>query len=232
MYKTCNYILYREKALRHEPAEAAGIEEYFQWLGVKIGNNVFTGLDRVSPADLHKPDLFHNVYLGLFKHMREWAEGFLKKDKRQQAFDDAWKEIPPYPGFSVPKKSYREITQWHGKEMRNLGHCISAVLASALQNPHSSQHHDFKIALKCVSALVDLSLMAQYHSHTPDTLFYMESYLRTFHQTKDIFLEFHTSKATRDNAKRQDRELRELMAVRHAKEVRHWTVTNRCRQAD
>ena len=111
MYETRDYILYREKALRHEPGEAAGIEEYFQRLGVKIGNNVFTGLDRVTPADLHKLDLLHNIYLGLFKHMMEWVEGFLKKHKRQQAFDDAWKEIPPYPGFSVPKKAYCEITQ-------------------------------------------------------------------------------------------------------------------------
>jgi len=97
MYETCDYMLYREKALRHEPVEAAGIAEYLQRLGVKIGNNVFTGLDRVSPKDLHKPDLLHNIYLGLFKHMMEWVEGFQKKHKQQQAFDDAWKEIPPYP---------------------------------------------------------------------------------------------------------------------------------------
>ena len=45
MYKTWDYMLYRENALRHEPAEAAGIAEYFQRLGVKIGNNVFTRLD-------------------------------------------------------------------------------------------------------------------------------------------------------------------------------------------
>jgi len=49
MYETRDYMLYKEKALRHELAEAAGIGEYFQRLGVKIGNNVFTGLDRVSP---------------------------------------------------------------------------------------------------------------------------------------------------------------------------------------
>jgi len=187
---------YREKDLWHEPAEAAGMAEYLQRLGVKIGNNVFMGLDRVSPADLHKPDLLHNIYLGLFKHMMEWVEGFLKKHKRQQEFDDAWKDIPPYPGFSVPKKAYREITKWQRKEMHNLGHCIAAVLASALRNPDSSQYHDFKSALKCVSALVDFSLMAQYRSHTPDTLSYMERYLQTFHRTKDLFLEFRTSKAT------------------------------------
>ena len=167
----------------HEPAEAAGIAEYFLWLGVKIENTVFIGLDRVSPTDLHKPDLLHKIYLGLLKHMMEWVEGFLKKHKRQKACDDDWKEIPPYPGFSVPKKAYRQIPQWHGKEMRSLGHCISAVFASPLRDPDSSQYHDFKSALKCVSALVDFSLMAQYRSHTPDTVSYMESYLQTFHRT-------------------------------------------------
>jgi len=111
MYETRNYMPSREKALKHEPAEAAGIAGYFQRLGVIIGNNVFTGFDRVCPADLHKPDLLHNIYLGLFKHMMEWVEGFLKKHKGQQAFSDDWKETPPYPGFSVPKKTYREITQ-------------------------------------------------------------------------------------------------------------------------
>jgi len=44
---------------------------------------------RSNPTDLHKPDLLHNIYLGLFKHVMEWVEGFLKRHKRQQAFDDA-----------------------------------------------------------------------------------------------------------------------------------------------
>jgi len=160
------------------------------------------------------------------------VEGFPKKHKRQQAFDGAWKEIPPYSGFSVQKKTYREITQWQGKEMSNIGCCISAILASALRNPDSSQYQDFKSALKCVSALVDFTLMAQYRSHTPDTLSYMESYLQTFHRTKVIFLEFRTSQATRTQGNHQDRELRELKADQQAKEVGHRTVINRRRLAD
>jgi len=225
-------MLYREKALRHEPAEAPSIAEYFQQSGVKIGNNVFTGLDLLSPMNLHKPDLLQNIYLGLFQHMMEGGEGFLKKDKRQWAFDNTWKEIPPYPRFSVAKKPYCEITQWQGKEMRNLGGCISAVLVSTLRNPDSSLPQHFKSALNCVSALVDFTLMAQYRSHTPDTLSYMERYLQRFHRTKDIFLEFRTSKATRAQANCQDRELRELMADQRAKGVRHRTVANRRRLAD
>jgi len=45
MYETRDYILYREEALRHDPAEGAGIAEYIQKVRVKIGNNVFSGLD-------------------------------------------------------------------------------------------------------------------------------------------------------------------------------------------
>ena len=116
--------------------------------------------------------------------------------------------------------------------MRNLGRCVSPVLVSALRNLDSSQHHDFQIALKCVSALIDFSLMAQYRSHTSDTLSYMERYLRTFHQTKDIVLEFRTSKSTRAEINRQDRELRELIANERAQETRHTSAAKRRRQAD
>jgi len=66
---------------------------------------------RVSTPDLHKPHMLHTIYLGLFKHMMDWIQGFLKNHARQQAFDDAWKAWPPYPGFFVPKKAYREVTK-------------------------------------------------------------------------------------------------------------------------
>jgi len=60
----------------------------------------------------------------------------------------------------------------------------------------------------------------------------MEGYLQTFHRTKDICLQFRTSKATPTRADRQDQELRELMADQLAKEVHNRTVANRRQQAD
>jgi len=74
--------------------------------------------------------------------------------------------------------------------------------------------------------------MAQYRSHTPDTLSYLERYLLTFHQTKDIFLEFRTLKATGAEANRQDRELREPIAKERAHEIRCTSAAKRRRQAD
>jgi len=58
IYETRDYILYREKALRHEPAEVAGIAEYFQQVCVKIGNDVLARLDRVSPPTYTSPTTY------------------------------------------------------------------------------------------------------------------------------------------------------------------------------
>jgi len=104
----------------------------------------------------------------------DWISCFLKKHAQLQAFDDPWKALPPYPGSFVPKKAYREVKQWEGKEMRNLGWCLLGVLAVALHQPDSWQIISFKHALECVRALVDFNMMAQDQSHTPETIAYME----------------------------------------------------------
>ena len=98
----------------------------------------------------------------------------------------------------MPKKAYREVTQWQGKEMRNLGHCLLGVLIVALRQPDSRQLLPFKRALCCVRVLVDFNMMAQYRSHTPETLAYMEQYLNHFSQGERYHLgvpsiKMHTS---------------------------------------
>ena len=84
----------------------------FETLGSDLEKNVFHGLHRVSAPALHKPDLLHTVYLGLFKYLMEWISGFLKKYGRLQAIDDTWKALRSYPGFFEAKKAYPEVTQW------------------------------------------------------------------------------------------------------------------------
>ena len=177
-----------------------------------MGPGVFHGLYRVSAPDLHLPDLLHTIYLGLFKHMMDWIQGFLKKHSRLQAFDDTLKTLPRYPGFFVPKKAYQEVTQWQGKEIRNLGRCLLGVLAVALPQPDSTQVIPFKRALECYRALVDNNMMAQYRSHMDETMVYMQDYLGRFHQMKDIFKEFRVSKRTQAKIDEERKELRRQRA--------------------
>ena len=148
------------------------------------------------------------VYLGLFKHMMDWIQAFLKKQGRPQAFDDVWKPLPPYPAFLVPTKAYRAVAQWQGKEMRNLGRCILGALEVALRQPQSVQGIPFKHTLGCVTVLVDFSIMAQYRSHTSDTIAFIEHYLDQFQRMKGIFLEFRVTKRTLSKVDEQREEIR------------------------
>ena len=65
----------------------------------------------------------------------------------------------------------------------------------------------FKHVLGCVRALIDFSMMAQYRSHTSDTIAYMEDYLDQFHKMKGIFLEFLVTKRTLAKVDEQQREI-------------------------
>jgi hypothetical protein len=195
-----NYERYKEVTEEYMRTGDERLVDSLEQVGVKINRNVFEGLSRVQISLLHMPDLLHNIYLGLFKHLMEWIGDFLKKHTREEMFDQVWKSLPTYPGFFVPKKAYREVTQWQGKEMRNLARCILGVLASALRRPTPAERGPFQKAILCVKALVDFSLIAQYRSHTLKTLEYMQGYLDDFYQYKDIFLEFRTSKRTRAGA--------------------------------
>ena len=108
----------------------------------------------------------------------------------------------------MPKKAYREVTQWQGKEMRNLGRCLLGILAVALRQPDSPQVIFFKRALRCVRGLDNFNMMAQYCGHTDETMACMEDYLGRFHQMKDILLEFRVFKCTQAKIDEERKELR------------------------
>ena len=145
----------------HDTDNADNADVTFDNLRIKMGPGVFYRLYRVSAPDLHMRDLLHTIYLGLFKHMMDWIQGFLKKRIQLQAFDHAWKTLAPYPGILVPKKAYRKVMHWQGKEMRNQGHSLLGTLEVALQQPDCTPVISFKRTLACVRALVYFNMMAQ-----------------------------------------------------------------------
>jgi len=224
-YRARDYARYQHYKPENQTSGSETDDDHV--MNLDIGQNIFHRLNGVSGSDLYKPDILHTIYLGLFKHMMEWIEAFLKKNGRLQAFHEVWKALPPYPGFLVPKKAYREVTKWQGKEMRNQERCIQGVLAVALHQPGGAQAIPFKRALKCVSALVDFNMMAEGRSHTRDTIAYMEDYLGQFHRMNDIFLEFRVTKRTQAGVDKQRKEIRRPPALIRERV----TTSQRCRCA-
>ena len=58
-------------------------------------------------------------------------------------------------------------------------------------------------------AITDFCLMAQYRSHTPQTIGYVTPYLQEVHECMHMFCEFWASKADREEAAKPAKDLAE-----------------------
>ena len=206
-YTIRDHEAYQKRISGYELYGNTSLIEGLASVGLKALYNGLWKLPRMSMNELHKPDLLHNIYLGLLKNLLDWITAFLKQHHRLTAFDQAWRSMPPYPGFTQPRKAFREVTQWQGKEMRNFGRIILVASAVALSLPSPHQRIVFADALKCVRSLVDFHLIAQYRSHTAETLGYLDAYLKAFHEYKGVFLHFRESKTTKKKAAVVDKKL-------------------------
>jgi len=78
---------------------------------------------------------------------------------------------------------------------------------------------DLKVAIRAVRALSDFCLIAQYRSHTPETIKYRSKYLQDFHNYRHVFGEFRASKADHRKAKGASHDLA-------ASQARQSTISN------
>ena len=101
--------------------------------GVKNIKNALWSIPNLNPPELVRADILHNVLLGVLKHLMDWIQGFLEYNEQINAFDYVWHYLTPYPGFSVPTKAYRVVSQWSGKEMRNFAKVILGTFTAALR---------------------------------------------------------------------------------------------------
>jgi len=85
-------------------------------------------------------------------------------------------------------KSYREVSHWNGKEMKEMSRYLLAVVTQSLQGGSSAQCPIFNCAIECTRALLELYMYARYKSHNDETLSYTEEALCHFHTFKDVFL--------------------------------------------
>src|SRR5690606_19304107 len=101
--------------------ELEAIELWFSEQQLRIVDNVLWRLPNASPAGVWKPDLLHTMDLGMVKHALEWMFNMLDEHEKglPDLYDLTWMTISLHPAIAVPKKKYRSVKQWSGKEYRN-----------------------------------------------------------------------------------------------------------------
>ena len=129
-------------------------------------------------TDIHMavtPDVLHQLYQGVFKHLIGWCQSILGEkelDKRIQT-------LPYGHGLCHFKTGISSLSQISGPERKNMAKILLGCI------------HDIMPArgVKAVKSLLDFIYLAQYSTHDQLTLGYLEAALDEFHQNKEYFIQ-------------------------------------------
>ncbi|EIW85982.1 hypothetical protein CONPUDRAFT_43911 [Coniophora puteana RWD-64-598 SS2] len=124
-------------------------------------------------------DILHQLHQGVFKdHLLQWCLKLVRGGK--EAFDRRFQAMPVYSGLRHFKKGISPITQWTAGEHKQVQRVFIPAFAGS--------HEDGRV-ITAARALLDFITLAQYHSHTTETLDRMRKSLKTFHRNKAVFTE-------------------------------------------
>ncbi|KAI0819422.1 hypothetical protein BC628DRAFT_1423760 [Trametes gibbosa] len=127
------------------------------------------------------PDVLHQLYQGVFKHLVSWltaACGASEIDRRVRC-------LPPNHSVRIFHKGITTLTRVTGTEHKQIGTFLLGLIVDApLDDPSLTAP-----LLRATRALMDFLYIAQYSAHTDTTLHALKSALQAFHDDRNVFVE-------------------------------------------
>ena len=112
----------------------------------------------------------------------------MKTHERVDKYNAIWLSVPAYHDLTPKNKSYEEVSQWNGKEMKEMSRYLLGVVTQSLRGGSTAQRPIFNRAIECTRALLEFYMYARYKSHDDAISSYMEDALHHFPTFKDVFL--------------------------------------------
>jgi len=178
-------------------------------------------------SDLPKPDLLHTMQIGMLDHLQKWIFHFMKTHERLDKYNAIWLSVPAYHDLTPKTKSYEEVSQWNGKEMKEMSRYLLGVVTQSLRGGSPAQPPIFSRAIECTRALLELYMYARYKSHDDETLSYMKDAMCHFHTFKDVFLLGRAGKKAKAKANALRTELVKKRKVDEETNAETWTLSKK-----
>lgn len=125
-------------------------------------------------CDIHSsitPDVLHQLYQGVFKHLVNWCQSILTP----QELDQRIRALPPAFGLRQFKKGIFALSQISGTESKNMAKILLGCLIGCMPSK----------GILAITALLDFIYLAQYSTHDSLTLGYMQNALDRFHKNRN-----------------------------------------------
>jgi len=221
-YPRRNHNLYRMLSDANTKAADAELSSCH----VHQGFNVFRHILCIV-SDLLNPDLLHTMQIGMLDHLQQWIFYFMKTHERLDKYNSIWLSVPAYHDLTPKIKSYEEVSQWNGKEMKKMSRYLLGVVTQSLRGGSPAQRPIFNRAIECTRALLEFYMYAQYKSHDDATLSYMEDALHRFHTFKDVFLLGQAGQKAKAKANALRTELVKKRKVGEKTHAESWTPSKK-----
>ena len=127
------------------------------------------------------PNILHQVHQGMVKHIISWVSGIFGA----AAIDARCRAIPPGHDIMLFTKGISSLSHVLGLVHKR----IAAILLGLVANLSVPGGQDSTRIIWAVRALMDFIYLAQYRSHTTDTISKMWDCLKRFHDNKCVFID-------------------------------------------
>ena len=100
-------------------------------------------------SDLPMPGLLYSMQISLLGHIQKWTFHFMKTHERLNRYNATWFSVPAYHDITPKTKSYEELSEWNGKEMKEMSWCQLGVVAQSRQEGSPAQCPILNRAIEC-----------------------------------------------------------------------------------
>lgn len=127
------------------------------------------------------PDILHQLYQGLIKHLVNWIKTAFNKNE----LDARCRRLPPNHHLRHFSKGITSLERLTGKEHSD----IARVLMGLIIDMRLPDGQSPTRLVKATRALLDFLYLAQYPVHSSETLGLLKDALHRFHNNKKIFVD-------------------------------------------
>jgi len=78
----------------------------------------------------------------------------MKTHEQFDKYNAIWLSVSAYHDLTPKNKSYEVVSEWNGKEMKEMSRYLLGVVTQSLQGGNPPQHPIFKGAIECTPALL------------------------------------------------------------------------------
>jgi hypothetical protein len=81
-------------------------------------------------SGLPKRDLLHTNLIGMLDHLQMCIFHIMKTHERLDKYNAIWLSVPAYHDLTPINKSSEEVSQWNGKERKEMSRYLGGVVTS------------------------------------------------------------------------------------------------------